>query len=404
MKKQYLFILGLLGLLTIFSACNKQSGYKTLIITGQNNHNWKASSPILKQILDETGLFSSEIMITPEKGGDMSTFTPDFSKFKLVVLDYNGDSWSEKTNSDFVQFVKNGGGVVIYHAADNSFPEWKEYNEMTGLGGWGDRNEKSGPYVYYKNNKLVTDSSAGIGGTHGMRREYVVTTRITDHPITKGLPVKWLHGNDELYSLLRGPAKNMQILATAFADSAAGGGTMRDEPMLMTITYGNGRIFHTAMGHADEGGGPAMQCAGFITTLQRGAEWAVTGDVTQPVPWDFPSMAGVVLRPDFKEITLEEALQNIGNYNIEKSTKYLSCIQSHIRQLAGDAPGLLKLEKEMNKVLINSETTVDAKKLLLRELSWMGTEYSVPAIKDLANNTEVKEEAEYALERLNLNK
>jgi len=39
-----------------------------------------------------------------------------------------------KTNTAFVDFVKNGGGVVIYHAADNSFPNWKEYNEMTGLG------------------------------------------------------------------------------------------------------------------------------------------------------------------------------------------------------------------------------------------------------------------------------
>ena len=115
--------------------------------------------------------------------------------------------------------LTNGGGVVVYHAADNSFPEWKEYNEMIGLGGWGNRNEKDGPYVYYKNNQLVTDTSAGIGGSHGKRREFIVRTRIADHPITKGLPARWLHGNDELYSQLRGPAKNMEILATAFADT-----------------------------------------------------------------------------------------------------------------------------------------------------------------------------------------
>jgi uncharacterized protein len=400
MKKQYLFLIVIAGFLTFFSACKKETGFKTLIITGQNNHNWKASSPILKQILDETGLFTSEIMITPDKGGDMSTFSPDFSKYKLVVLDYNGDSWSDKVKAGFTEYVKNGGGVVIYHAADNSFPEWKEYNEMTGLGGWGNRSEKDGPYVYYKNNVLVTDTSAGPGGTHGKRREYLVKTRITDHPITKGLPSRWLHGNDELYSLLRGPAKNMQILATAFADSAAGGGTMRDEPMLMTITYGNGRIFHTAMGHADEDGGPAMQCAGFITTLQRGAEWAVTGSVTQPVPSDFPSPAGTVLRSDYKEMTLEEAMANIGGYDIAKSTKYLTCLQSHIRNLAGDTQGLLNLEKMIVKVLNNSEATVEAKKLLLRELSWMGSDYSVPAIKDLTSNAELKDEAEFALSRL----
>ena len=400
MKKHHLLLIFAAGLLTFFSACKNETGYKTLIITGQNNHNWKASSPILKQILDETGLFSSEIMITPGKGEDMKTFNPDFTKYKLVVIDYNGDSWSEKTNSAFVEYVKNGGGVVLYHAADNSFPAWKEYNEMSCLGGWGDRNQKDGPYVYYKNNILVTDTSAGNGGSHGKRREFLVRTRITDHPITRDLPAAWLHGTDELYSQLRGPAKNMQILATAFADSAAGGGTMRDEPILMAITFGKGRIFHTTMGHADEGGGPSMHCAGFIVTLQRGAEWAVTGDVTQKVPWDFPSAAGVVLRPDFKEMTLDEAFANIGNYEIAKSTKYLSCIQSHIRDLAGDETGLLNIEKKMVKVLNQKETTVEAKKLLLRELSRIGTDYSVPVIKELVSNSELKDEAEFALTRL----
>jgi uncharacterized protein len=400
MKKQYLLPIIAAFLLIIVPACQEEAGYKALIITGQNNHDWKTSSPILKTILDETGLFSTEIMTTPAQGGDMSKFNPDFSKYRLVVLDYNGDSWSEKTNTGFVDFVKNGGGVVVYHAADNSFPKWKEYNEMTGLGGWGDRNEKDGPYVYYMNDVLVVDTAAGPGGTHGKRREFIVRTRIADHPIMKGLPARWLHGTDELYSLLRGPAKNMQILATAFADSTLGGGTMRDEPMLMTITYGKGRIFHTAMGHADENGGPAMQCAGFIVTLQRGAEWAVTGNVTQAVPFDFPSAAGVVLRPEFKEITLDEALAKIGDYDIQKSTKYLTCIQSYLRGAAGDQGKLLDLEKGIVKVLTAKETTPEAKKLLLRELSWMGSDYCIPALKNLASDPAVKDEAAYALERL----
>jgi uncharacterized protein len=399
MKKHYLLIIAA-GLLTLFSSCKKEISYPTLIITGQNNHNWKASSPVLKQILDETGMFSAEIMITPDKGGDMSTFNPDFSKYKLVVLDYNGDSWSDKTNAAFLNYVKNGGGVVVYHAADNSFPAWKEYNEIIGLGGWGNRNQKDGPYVYYKNNVLITDTAAGTGGSHGKRREFLVRTRITDHPVTKGLPDRWMHGNDELYSQLRGPAKNMQILATAFADTAAGGGTMRDEPMLMTITYEKGRIFHTAMGHADEGGGPAMQCVGFIVTLQRGAEWAVTGNVTQPVPFDFPTNAGVVLRPDFKEITLEDAFANIGTYDIAKSTKYFTCIQSHIRNMEGNEQGIQNIEKMMDKVLTSKEASVESKKLMLRELSWMGTDYSVQAIKDLVSDAELKDEAEFALARI----
>ena len=106
--------------------------------------------------------------------------------------------------------------------------------------------------------------------------------RDVDHPITRGLPEKWMHAKDELYGWLRGPAKNLTVLATAFSDPATKG-TDRQEPILFTISYGKGRIFHTVLGHV---GGvapyPAIECAGFIVTLLRGAEWAATGDVTQP--------------------------------------------------------------------------------------------------------------------------
>jgi type 1 glutamine amidotransferase len=428
MKKQIYILLIIAGLLTCFSSCKKEADYKALIITGQNNHNWKASSPVLKKILDETGMFTSEIMITPEKGGDMTLFNPVFSKYDLVVLDYNdqvpggnnGNAWTAKTDTAFLEYVRNGGGVVVYHAADNAFPGWAEYNKIIGLGGWGNRNEKSGPYVYYKGDKIVRDdTSKGIGGTHGARSEFIVKTRNFEHPITKGLPANWLHGNDELYSLLRGPAENMEILATAFsrtrepnrppADAASGGANKRpsrsapagrDEPILMTVKYGKGRIFHTVLGHADEGGGPAMQCAGFIVTFQRGAEWAASGKVTQEVPFDFPSAAGVVLRPDFKEVTIEEDMANIVNYDIGKSTKYYTDIQANIRMASGNAIKLQRYERMMVEILKNANATIEAKKLMLRELSWMGSEYCIKTVKDLAANADLKDEAEFTLARL----
>ena len=79
--------------------------------------------------------------------------------------------------------------------------------------------------------------------------------------------MKWLHAKDELYSKLRGPAKNMKILATAYS-SKEYNGTRRNEPMLMTIRFGKGRIFHTPMGHGDL----SVEGVGFITCLLRGAE------------------------------------------------------------------------------------------------------------------------------------
>ena len=109
----------------------------------------------------------------------------------------------------------------------------------------------------------------------------------------QGLPAKWMHANDELYSQLRGPAKNLTVLATAFADKAkhptASG---ENEPMLMAIAYGKGRIFHTTLGHVGPKDAEPVQsvnCGGFLTTLLRGTEWAASGKVTLPVPADFPT-------------------------------------------------------------------------------------------------------------------
>jgi uncharacterized protein len=125
---------------------------------------------------------------------------------------------------------------------------------------------------------------AGPGGRHGRQRPYVVTTREPSHPIMEGLPKAWLHVSDELYDRMRGPATNVTVLASGKADQNAGG-SGEEEPILMAISYGQGRVFHSTMGHAVT----QIKCVGFTVTLQRGAEWAATGKVTQKVPTEFPT-------------------------------------------------------------------------------------------------------------------
>ncbi|HWS01392.1 MAG TPA: ThuA domain-containing protein [Prolixibacteraceae bacterium] len=399
MKKRYSLLLLLAGFL-VFQSCQEKTAYKALIVTGQSNHNWAASAPILKTILDQTELFTTDIAQTPPETGDMKNFRPNFKKYNVVVIDYNGVDWSEETKAAFLEYVNGGGGVVIYHEADNSFPDWKEYNEIIGLGGWNKRAQKDGPYVYYKKNELVIDTTAGSAGSHGPQHEYLVRARKADHPILKGLPVTWMHGKDELYSTLRGPAKNMEILATAYADTAKKG-TGRDEPMLMTISYGQGRIFHTAMGHVgkDETH-PATECVGFIVTFQRGAEWAACGKVTQPIPLDFPNVAGSVSRPDYKIVTLEEDLEKISKYTIDKSTRYLTDLQGRIRKVSGNPADLLELEKKMVDILRNPSATPEGKTLILKELAWMGSDYCVPTVQQLLTDMNLQDAAAFTLERM----
>lgn len=256
-----------------------QAEIKALIIDGQNNHDWKATTPVMTEILKEAG-FSVDVATSPPRGGDMGKFNPNFSDYDVVVSNYNGQRWNEKTEQALIDYVKSGGGFVVVHAADNSFPDWDAYNEMIGLGGWGGRNEKSGPYVYFREGRVVRDTDTkGGGGSHGAQHEFQIVVRDGNHPITDGMPPAWMHGKDELYDSLRGPAVNMRILATAYSKKSG-----RHEPMMMTIRFGDGRIFHTPMGHADY----SMKCAGFVSTLQRGTEWAANGKVTIPVVSDFP--------------------------------------------------------------------------------------------------------------------
>lgn len=276
--------------LTVASSSHADT-LKVLIVDGQNNHDWKATTPLVKQELESSGMFQVDVATAPS-GVDTSGFRPNFAAYQAVLSNYNGADWPRDTQQALVEYVKGGGGLVVVHAANNSFPHWKEYNEMIGLGGWGGRNEASGPYVRYRDGKTVRDTSAGAGGHHGAQHPFQIVIRDATHPITTGMPMAWLHETDELYDQLRGPAQNMTVLATAYADPQQGG-SGEHEPMIFTIDYGRGRVFHTPMGHSPK----AIQCVGFIVTLQRGTEWAATGKVTNAkLPIDFPTADRVSVR------------------------------------------------------------------------------------------------------------
>lgn len=247
---------------------------RVLLIDGQNNHNWRATTPWIVAILENSARFDVKV----HSAIDVSKFDAQFDKFDVVVSNYNGRPWPKKTCEAFERYVRAGGGFVSVHAANNAFAAWPAYNAMIGVGGWCGRNEKSGPYVRFKDGKITLDMSKGRGGSHGRQHEFVVKHR-SAHPILDGLPEAWLHAQDELYDRLRGPAQNLSVLATAFSDKKTGGSGV-DEPMLMTVRFGKGRIFHTTLGHSVL----AMRGLGFQNTLQRGTEWAASGEVTIAPP------------------------------------------------------------------------------------------------------------------------
>lgn len=295
-------------------AQDRQPGGKirVLIIDGQNNHNWKATTPFMKQVLEESGRFTVDVATSPQKPAapakpkskdekdlakyqealakfataqkaykdELAKFRPSLDKCQVVLSNYNGDMWSKEFQQDFDAWLKNAkGGLVIVHAANNSFGSWNEYNLMIGMG-W--RGPKGGARLLLDDSEKEVRIPSGQGESSGhlYTGPFQVVVRNSEHPITKGMPRAWMHAQDELYDNMRGPIENVQLLATAYSK-----GTKAHEPMIWTVSYGRGRVFHTPMGHDLNG----MRCIGFITTLGRGTEWAATGQVTLPIPRNFPS-------------------------------------------------------------------------------------------------------------------
>ena len=234
---------------------------------------------MLKKILEDAGLFTVEVTTTPTRPTAPSLpksatpeqnaahaeklqafmraeadyqahaparwaqWRPNFKNYAVVVSNYNGEDWPVEVRTAFVAYVRGGGGFVSYHAADNAFPDWPEYNAMIGVGGWGGRTEKSGPYLRLRSGVWTKDLTPGPAGGHGPQHEFLMESFSPDHPILRGLPPQWLHAKDELYHGLRGPANSLTVLAAALSDR-----TKEREPLLLAIIYGAGRVSGPTVG------------------------------------------------------------------------------------------------------------------------------------------------------------
>ena len=305
---------------------------KVLILDGRNNHDWAITSKALHQTLKQSGRFEVTFATAPATFNQQnprprrpgkkapkeahkefestlkqwqadeqaynknlqvqwSAWRPKFSDFDVVLNNYNGQHWSDAMRSDFVDFVQKGGGVVNIHAANNPFSDWPEFNQMIGLG-WRNPNQGTRVVINDEDGKQIkSEPGQGPGAGHGRRHPFVVKTRHTSHPIMKGIPVEWFHGIDELYHGQRGPAANLDILASAFSDPKTGG-TGKHEPMIWTTKFGEGRVVTNLLGHLWPGEKhkplQPYHCVGFQTVLIRSLEWAATGRTQLDVPDSFP--------------------------------------------------------------------------------------------------------------------
>jgi hypothetical protein len=201
--------------------------------------------------------------------------------------------WPDAVKRDFAEYVREGGGVYIFHAAENAFVGWKEYEEMVGLS-W--RSADYGTALRVSDSGKIVRISAGEGrGTGHGQRSNVLVTRLGDDPVHAGMPRKWLSADMEVYYYARGPGERLHVLAYA-RDSDPKLGLLW--PVEWTTTYGKGHVYISTYGHVWPGDvqPPGLRDAAAQTIIPRAVEWLARRPVTFPVPADFPGCESVSLR------------------------------------------------------------------------------------------------------------
>ncbi len=316
----------------LLSAAGAQPLVKTLIFSGRNNHDWRSTTPYLRKILLEAGRF--DVRLEEEPAG---TTADTLKGYDLLVLDYNGPRWGAATEQAVDEFVRSGKGLVGVHAAGYAFaglvvlgdrhvptgliePAWPQFFEMLG-GRWTQGPPRTG---------------------HGQRHSFTVRFLDRSHPIAAGMPESFL-ATDELYHNMQ-MHPNAKVLAEAFDDPKRGG-TGKNEPILWTVKYGQGRVFMDQLGHDLT----AMAEPGFVQSFVRGAEWAATGQVSPPVQRPKPLRALVVTgghEYDSSFYTLFEGYQEIA---WKHAVSNIEAFQKDIRK-DFDALVLYDLHSEISEV------------------------------------------------------
>jgi hypothetical protein len=284
-----------------FGALRQRGKLRVLIVDGINNHTWQIATAAIREILENAGIFDIDVSTTPPAGspaGAWAAWKPDFKPYDAVVVNFNsGDGpdavmWSKPTRDAFVAYVSGGGGMLSYHAANNAFLLWPEYNQMIGMG-W--RPKSYGPSVHIGDHDEVIEVPAGQGfdPNHPPRLDFSIHVRDPHHPMTSDMPRVWRHPSEQLTHGQHGPVDGINFLTYARSPI-----TQLNEPMDWVHTYGRGRVYVTMLGHtwAHEPS-PDLECVGFQTLLARGVEWIATGQVTIPIPPNFPTESKISLRP-----------------------------------------------------------------------------------------------------------
>lgn len=211
---------------------------RVLVVTGVDHpaHNWKTSAPAVRAVLEKDHRCEVRIIEDPELLADEEMF-----QYDVVCLHFRNDRplrREKQIRANLTKFVQEGRGLMVLHFACGAFGDWPQYSDLAGR-------------VWDKKN------------THDPRGPFTVKIVNTTHAVTRGLKEEFLT-DDELYICLAGE-RPLEVLATAKSRI-----TGKDHPMAFVFSFGQGRVFHSPLGHDAR----AIQMAGTAELLRRGCAWA----------------------------------------------------------------------------------------------------------------------------------
>jgi type 1 glutamine amidotransferase len=349
---------------------DEPSQLRVLLLSGQNNHDWRQTTPIIRGALEKCGRFVVDVTEHPER-----VTAETLSAYTVIVSNWNSFhrdepppvvDWPPETRRAFVDFVRDGGGFVTVHAGGSSFYDdtWPTYHELV--------------LARY-----------GFGQTgHGVQHVFAVQIEDAEHPITCGMRDFFLH--DELWHR---PAvvSGATVLASAFS-STESKGSGQYEPVAFVRRFGQGRCFATLLGH----GPRALRNPAFASLLARGTEWAATGEVTLSLPANWPTTPADVLA---LASTLDDALAAVCTYRFGDDRTALQVVAAAVSDAATEPQRRKLLGDRLTEILLG-ESTVEGKRFSCEQLGRIGSAEYVPALAPLLAAPQLTAAARGALEKI----
>jgi type 1 glutamine amidotransferase len=298
-----LTVLALAAMATVpLRAAADEPKIRVLIVDGCSNHDWRLTTRAIRAILEPTGLFDVAVSTSPPSAASpgWDEWRPKFRDYDVVIQTYNdlggGAPWPAEVRADFEAWVHDGGGVYVWHAGNNAFPDWPAYSQMIGLG-W--RKKNQGVALRIDDEEKIVRIPLGEGSdtNHGARFDALVVL-LGDHPIHEGMPRRWKAANIEVYNYPRGPAEDVEVLSYANDEAR----TKMNWPIEWTVNFGKGRVYTSTLGHVWKGDVQpvTVRDAAVQTLLTRALQWLAKRPVTFPVPSDFPSENATSVRGELK--------------------------------------------------------------------------------------------------------